>query len=106
MYPRERIDFSWRPSLSPPDTVSAKCAVKEITVLVSFFFLKHFKRSFIIYLKCMSVLFACIYVHHIHVEWPQRLEVGVRSLELELCMIENHHVGVGNWNRVFCDSKC
>lgn len=37
---------------------SVKCAVKEITVLVGFFFFKHFKRSFIINLKCMNVLFA------------------------------------------------
>lgn len=36
----------------------------------------------------------CIYVHHMCVWCPQMLE-GVGSLELELQVVVDHHVGAG-----------
>jgi hypothetical protein len=45
------------------------------------------------YLMCMNVLPASIYVHHVHACYLRQSEGGFDSLELEMRMVMNHHVG-------------
>ena len=46
------------------------------------------------YFMCMSILPACMHVHHVHVCCPQGSEEGLDSLNMELQMALSHHVGI------------
>ena len=49
----------------------------------------------LIFFKKNYFVCGCMAVHHLYTV-PWRLEEGVGSLELELCMVTSHHMGAGN----------
>lgn len=75
-------------------------------LILSFFFLKNFFLNIFLEDVFMFILLACTYVYLVHAWCPWRLE-GIDSLELQLRMLVNHHVGAGNVTHVLCKSnKC
>lgn len=48
----------------------------------------------------MTVLPACMYMHHIRALCPLEIRSGVPPLELKSQTVVNHHMGVGNPARV------
>lgn len=48
----------------------------------------HFKHNFLV---CVSIVPACLFVHHMRVSFPQRWS---DSLELEPLMVVSYHSGV------------
>lgn len=54
----------------------------------------------------MSVLHACIWLHHIHA-WCLKKLGSLNPLVLLSLMVVNHSVGNGNLNQILCQSnKC
>lgn len=53
---------------------------------------------------CKGVLSSCMFEHHVCTQCLWRLEEGVRST-LELQMLANRHMGVGNYTQVLWKSS-
>lgn len=52
--------------------------------------------SLLIYLMCLFCLCMCMRMHQVHAWCLRRIEEEVKSLDLELQMVVNNHVGAGN----------
>lgn len=66
-------------------------------------YLKHILDLFFMY---MSILPACMSVHHVPVKCLYRSEKVSNTLELELRMVVSHHVSAKNQTQVLCMNKC
>lgn len=51
-------------------------------------------------------VFACTFVHHVHVWCLWGLEEGIRCRGLELQVVVIHHVGSGNQSDLWESSQC
>lgn len=53
----------------------------------------------------MTVLFLCMYVYYMYAGTLRGQKRAPDLLELELSMVEIHHVGTGNGTQVLCNSN-